>query len=110
MKLPNSDRAVIEPDKLINYLLNTSHKRGHTKALLLAKFGYQADNWQQLDSDIRKYHLNAEVDVVRQTMYGMRYEIRAPLQTPDGRTLIIKTIWQIDEGTDFPRLITLFPD
>jgi len=110
MKLPNSANAKIDPDKLVNYLLNKNHKRGRTKALLLAKFGYQADSWQQLDSDIREYHLNAEADVVRQTMYGIRYEIRAPMQAPDGRTLIIKTVWQIDEGTDFPRLITLFPD
>ncbi|MGH7450629.1 MAG: DUF6883 domain-containing protein [bacterium] len=40
----------------------------------------------------------------------LSYEIRAPLQTPSGRTLIVRTIWQIDEGTDVPRLITLVPD
>lgn len=110
MKLPNSEHAVITPEKLVEYLLNTEHKRGGTKARLLAQFGYRANNWRQLDSDIRQYHFNTEVDVVRQTMYGIRYEIRAPLQTPSGRTLGVRTIWQIDEGTDFPRLITLFPD
>lgn len=110
MKLPNRDRAVIAPEKLVQYLLNTEHRRGGPKARVLAHFGYRADNWHQLESDIRRFHLDQEVEVVKQTLYGMRYEIRAPLQTPDSRPLMLRTIWQIDEGTDFPRLITLFPD
>jgi hypothetical protein len=77
---------------------------------VLAHFGYRADNWQQLVSHIRRFHLNQDVEVRRQTLYGMRYEICAPLETPEGRPLTLRTIWQIDVGTDFPRLITLFPD
>jgi len=110
MKLPNRERAVIAPDKLTEYLLNVEHERGGTKARLLAQFGYNHDNWRQLDADIRRYHLDAETDAERRTLYGMRYEIRAPLQTPNSRTLMIRTIWKIDEGTDVPRLITLVPD
>ena len=110
MKLPNPGHAVIEPSKLVQYLLNTEHKRGGHKAWVLLDFGYHVDSWQQLQADIRRFHLLAEVEVVRQTLYGTRYEIRAPLQTPSGRTLTVRTVWQIDKGTDFPRLITLFPD
>ncbi len=77
MKLPNRERAIIAPDKLIEYLLNPKHERGGTKARLLAQFGYTVDNWRQLDADIRVYHLDAELNVVRPTLYGMRYEIRA---------------------------------
>ncbi|MFN4218744.1 MAG: DUF6883 domain-containing protein [Candidatus Bipolaricaulia bacterium] len=103
MKLPHKDKAIIDQRKLVEYLLNTAHKRGGTKARLLAQFGYSAYNWQQLEADIRLYHLSADVEVARRTLYGMRYEIRAPLHTPSGRTLI-------DDGTDVPRLITLIPD
>jgi len=110
VKLPNPQRAVIAPDKLVRYLLNTEHKRGGHKARVLADFGYDAALWQRLQSDICRFHLNADVEAVRQTSYGTRYEIRAPLQTPSGRVLIVRTVWQIDEGMDFPRLITLFPD
>ncbi|MBM4080420.1 MAG: hypothetical protein FJ272_18055 [Planctomycetes bacterium] len=92
------------------YLLNTEHKRGVNKARLFAQFGYDRANWRRLESDIRMYHLNADVDANRRTPYGMRYEIHAPLQTPSGRALIVRTIWQIDDGTDFPRLITVVPD
>jgi len=110
MKLPNGDKALIASEKLMKYLLNTSHKRGGTKARLLARFGYSADNWQQLEADIRLYHIGADVATVRRTLYGTRYEIRAVLHTPSGRRLMAKTIWQVDDGTDFPRLITLIPD
>jgi hypothetical protein len=109
MKLPNPERAVIAPDKLVQYLLNTEHKRGGHKARVLLDFGYNVAHWQQLQSDIRRFHLYADVEVVGQTPYGTRYEIRAPLQTPNGRMLTVRTVWQVDEGTDFPRRITLFP-
>jgi hypothetical protein len=110
MKLPNPERAVIAPDKLVQYLLNTTHKRGGQKARVLGDFGYCVAHWQQLQSDIQRFHLQADVEVVRQTPYGTRYEIRAPLQTPRGRMLTVRTVWQVDEGADVPRLITLFPD
>ena len=110
MKIPNSDRAIIETSKLTEYLLNIEHKRGGTKAKLLIQCGYSQENWQQLETDIRDAHLSADVDVVKDTGYGMRYEISAYLSTPVGRPLLVRTVWQIDRGTDFPRLITLIPD
>jgi hypothetical protein len=110
MKIPNSDRAVIESSKLTEYLLNTEHKRGGAKAKLLLHFGYSPENWQQLESDIRKFHLDVDVNVIKETAYGVRYEVSANLLTPTNRQLLVKTVWQVDTGTDFPRLITLVPD
>ena len=110
MKIPNASRAVIEPSKLTEYLLNSEHKRGGSKAKLLIQFGYSLENWQQLESDIRRFHLVADANVVKETMYGVRYEISANLLTPINRQLFVKTVWQIDKGTDFARLITLVPD
>lgn len=110
MKLPNADRAIIESGKLTDYLLNLNHKRGGAKAKLLIQCGYSQKNWQQLEIDIRNSHLSAEVETVRETMYGTRYEISAFLSTPVNRQLLVRTVWQIDKGTDFPRFITLIPD
>jgi hypothetical protein len=109
MQLPNRARAVIAPEKLIDYLLNTGHKRGGTKARLLARCGYTVQNWIRLEEDIRGA-LETEVDWVRTTEYGIRYEIRMTLQSPLGMPLTVRTIWQIDDGTVVPRLITLYPD
>jgi hypothetical protein len=110
MKIPNSDRATIESSKLTDYLLNPEHKRGGAKAKLLIQFGYSQKNWQQLETDIRNCHLNLDVNLVKETAYGTRYEISGHLSTPVGRQLLVRTVWQIDKETDFPRLITLIPD
>jgi hypothetical protein len=110
MKIPNSDRAIIEPSKITEYLLNTEHKRGGAKAKLLIQFGYSIDNWQQLEADIRRFHLPEDVNLVTETAYGTRYQISANLITPIERPLMVKTVWQIDINTDLPRLITLVPD
>lgn len=82
MKLPNPECAVIAPEKPVQYLLNTEHKRGGHKARMLIDFGYDVALWQQLQTDIQQFHLPADVEIVRQTSYGMRYEISAPLLTP----------------------------
>ncbi len=108
MQLPKRTLAVIAPDKLTNYLLNLRHKRGGTKASLLAQFGYTVQDWRRLEAGIRR-GLEAEVTLMRPTDYGMRYEIRMTLQTPRGEPLTVRTIWQIDAGTEVPRLITLYP-
>ena len=93
-----------------DYLLDAEHKRGKSKAALLRLFGYTPENWQVLETDLRQYHLMADVMTVRETAYGNRYEVRAFLHTPDGRSLMVRTIWQIDTGTAYPRFITLFLD
>jgi hypothetical protein len=101
--------ATIALEKLTEYVLNTRHKRGGTKARLLAQFGYTVQNWRRLEADIRN-GLDTEVDLMRPTEYGTRYEIRMALQTPRGVLLTVRTIWQIDNEREVPRLITLYPD
>lgn len=110
MKLPNREFAVIEPEKLTDYLLNLNHRRGGTKARLLTRFGYSATDWQRLESDIRQYHLSTDIETVRETPYGARYQIFAALQTPTNESLLVRTVWQVDYGQTFSRLITLVLD
>ncbi len=110
MKLPNADNAIIDAQKIAGYVLNAEHRRGGSKASLLLAFGYDPANWQRLADDLRQYHLSTEVERSRATAYGTRYEIRAALQTPSGRLLTLRSIWQIDSGATVPRLITLYPD
>ena len=110
MKIPNADRAIIAPDKLRDYLLNTEHRRGGSKARLLLSMGYRTEDWPRLEADLRLQHLGAEVDRTTATDYGQRYEIAAPLTGPKGRTIGFRSIWQIDTATDVPRLITMYPE
>lgn len=85
MKLPNAERAILPADKLLDYVLNEEHEQGGSKAQLLIAFGFRRDQWERLASDIRKFHLNADVRTVRESIYGTRYQISEPLETPSGR-------------------------
>src|SRR5947209_7042908 len=78
VKIPNADKAEIAEDKLCNYLLNPTHRRGASKAKLLISMGYSVADWQRLEADIRAQHLTAEVDRETDTDYGKRFEILAP--------------------------------
>ncbi|MEA5421347.1 hypothetical protein VB712_19150 [Spirulina sp. CCNP1310] len=109
MKLPNRDQAIINSNKLVEYVLNVDHDRGGTKAKKLLSYGYHPKQWQRLEWDIRRYHLELDVLQIKETDYGIRYEIQGALMTPIDQPLLIKTIWQIDIGTTIPRFITLFP-
>ncbi len=108
MKLPNAGRAIIAEDKLRTYLLNAPHRRGGSKAKLLLSMGYSADAWQRLEADIRISHLTAEVVRQVETEYGMRYEIVAPLPGVSARPAVFRSVWQVDAGTDYPRLLTMY--
>jgi hypothetical protein len=110
MKVPNADQAVIAQDKVCNYLLNVTHRRGASKARLLLAMGYRVDDWQRLEADIHAQHLTQEVARVVDTDYGPRYEIVAPLVGPAARSVTFRSVWQIDTGTVMPRLITMHPE
>jgi len=110
MKLPGADKAIIAPEKLRDYLLNPGHRRGGPKARLLQSFGYRRDEWRRLDRDLRDQHLGCEVAQVLQGDYGVRYDIVGPIRTPCGRSLHVRSIWQIDTGMSVPRLITMVPE
>jgi hypothetical protein len=109
MRLPNADRAIIAPEKLRDYLLNPAHRRGSVKARMLLGCGYRAEAWEVLETDLRTQHLTVDAQIVRKSPYGQRFEIHAPLVTPKGRQVVFRSIWQIDSGTDIPRLITMYP-
>jgi len=110
MKLPNAERAVIQQAKIVDYLLNVEHRDGGSKAKLLLSLGYAPANWRQLKSDLVQMHLQEDVIVSRQTISGVRYEIVPPLTGPSGDTVLFRSVWQIDLGTDAPRLVTMYPE
>jgi len=48
MKLPNAAQAIVEREKIVEYLLNSMHRYGASKAAFFTRFGFRADNWELL--------------------------------------------------------------
>ena len=108
MRLPNADRAIIEPAKLHGYLLSASHPLGRFKARFFATLGYSAERWERLATDLREQHLAAGVEAQRPSAYGQKYEVRAILNGPSGQTPVV-SVWIIRDAEDFPRFVTAYP-
>lgn len=108
-QLPNSDKLIIERAKIVDYLLNLEHRVGASKARYFHQFGFSLAMWEQLAEALRAHGQMNEVRRVHETDFGPRYEVEGKLHTPDGRSPLVRSVWQFDNGTVAPRLITAYP-
>lgn len=109
MKLPNADLAIVEREKIADYLLNPAHRYGESKARFFAKFGFRLEVWPVLAAALREHGRTHEVARWRETGFGPRYEVEGEILAPDGRRPRVRTVWQVDKGQIAPRLITAYP-
>src|SRR3954466_5229515 len=108
--LPDADGAFIEDAKLAMYLLDVTHPNGGPKARFFLAHGYQVNDHATLRADLLTHGRTHPVAMIRRTPHGMRYTVDGTLVTPNGLTRQIRTVWQVDTGTDVPRLVTAYPD
>ena len=109
MKL-SSETTIIAPEKLRDYLLNPLNQDGKSKARYLSKIGYQQNNWQRLEFDLREQHLSIEAKPGKISNYGTKYEIIAPLVGPNGKERWVRSIWIARKNEFFARFVTLIPE
>lgn len=108
MHLPNSDRAVIDSTKLRDSLLSASHPVGRFKARFFESLGYSAENWEQLEADIRDLIGATEARPREKTEYGQKYEVRGSITGPNGRPAEVVTVWIVLTEENVPRFITAY--
>ena len=110
MKLPAAERAVIEPAKIRDYLLSTSHPVGRFKAPFFASLGYTSANWRRLDEDLRDLAISGDAELGKDSPYGQKYEIRGTLRGASGRSARVLTVWIVRFGADVPQFVTAIPE
>jgi hypothetical protein len=106
MKMPL--RLVIQDQKITNYLLLYQPKDDKSEYLALA--GYNLTNWEILKRDILNSVADVEVTEITSTDWGTRLKVKSQWYSPNNRLVMVMTIWQQDEGADFVKFITLYPD
>jgi hypothetical protein len=109
MRLPNAHQAIIDRDKITEYLLNNAHRYGASKAKFFGEFGFKLAAWEILAKALIEHAQRNEVSKVTETLFGSRFEISGELYAPDGRAPMVRTIWQLDHRKVAPRLITAYP-
>jgi hypothetical protein len=107
--LPNPDKLAVEREKIVDYLLNPTHRYGASKARFFMEFGVGVGEWERLALALREHGRTHEVARVSETGFGPRYVVEGDLNTPGGRRPRVRTVWQMDKGAVAPRLISAYP-
>ncbi len=74
MTLPNAHLALVEREKITEYLLNTEHLYGASKARFFSAFGFDAEAWETMAQALREHAQRYEVSRTRETLFGPRFE------------------------------------
>ncbi len=109
MNLPHAEHAIIASEKITRYLLDPENPRNRGKAAIFFGIGYTRELWERLAMDLLAHGQIFPVEMEEQRGADRVYTVFGPLIGPNGATRPIRTVWQIDAGMDFPRLITAVP-
>jgi hypothetical protein len=109
MTLPNVESAEVAEAKIRNYLLNPLHPDGESKARFFVSLGFSVDEWQALAMALRQQAAAALVSNRVESTHGTKYIVDGPIETPCGKTPVIRTVWIVDRGRESPRLVTAYP-
>jgi len=109
MKLPNAEQAIIEREKIADYLLNPGHPDNGGKAAFFGACGFHRDEWDLLARVFRSLAVAGEITKTLDSPHGMKYILDGKVTTLTGRQYWLRTIWIVDAGSSQPGLVTAYP-
>ena len=93
MKLPNADLAIIEREKIADYLLNPAHPDNGGKAAFFTACGFRQDDWIALAEALRALAVTGDAAKSLDSPHGRKYILDGEIETPAGRQSVVRTIW-----------------
>ena len=109
MKLPHADKAEVGREKIVDYLLNPAHPDNAGKAPFFVGFGFRREDWPVLAGALCRLAAQGDVAFGMESPHGRKYILDGRLETPGGKTPLVRTIWIIDQAQVAPRLVTAYP-
>lgn len=107
--LPNAELAIVDQEKIVSYLLNQMHPDNGGKAQFFFSSGFSVEQWELLQSALRSLAINGIIIKTTRTLHGDKFAIDGSIDTPSGKSVRIRSIWIIDQGSLNPRLVTAYP-
>ena len=107
--MPNHKQAVTPREKFTGYSLNYDNPNSRGKAEAYEKaLGFNKSNADSLIEQIDNAVRNETVSPVEisETGFGTKYKYRIPIKGANGMIKNVMAVYQIDKGTDIPRMIT----
>ena len=109
MRVPNSDRGVIDSSKLRDYILSDAHPVGRFKARFFHSLGYSQDGPGRLEQDLYLHLQQHDASPGETSQYGTKYLVRGILTGLNGRSVEVVSVWIVRVNEDFPRVVTAYP-
>ena len=104
--LPNGDRAVLDPRKLVDYCLSPTHARGRHKARVFREsLGIGQPDATELQAFLLDAAARESATRIPGDSWGERWQIDAPISR-QGRRAMVRTIWIVRSGEHIPRFVT----
>ena len=111
--LPEAQNAQIDSKKFDEYSMNTDNLKNGGKWKAFEQIGYdvrtpqeRSNGSQNLIEQLRLSLQDAPANQDKTSIYGFRFVVRVEVKGPNGKAGTLVTIWQVDTGKRFPRLIT----
>jgi len=109
VKLPNANKAVVGPEKIVDYLLNPAHPDNGGKAEFFMRLDFHRNEWEKLAATMLNLAQTRDVTRVSESPPGKKYVIIGQIESPSGKTAQVQTIWIVDSGVETARLVTAYP-
>ena len=109
ISMPNHQQAVTPKEKFVDYSLNPDNPNARGKAEAYEKaLGFNKDNADELIKQIDDAVKNESVSpiTVTETEYGTKYKYSIPVKGANGQIKNVIAVYQIDSGSQVPRMIT----
>jgi hypothetical protein len=108
-RLSEVSELVVDETKITGYLLSDAHPQGRYKSAFFRGFGFAPRRWTELRDSLRQHARSHEVSGAQDTPFGTRYTVDGPLNCPDGRAPLVRSVWFKATGERTVRLVTAYP-
>ena len=109
MDLPGAEHGYIPTSKLQDYILSEQHPIGRFKSKLFRAWGFHEMNLHLLKQGLLSIAQTGAVKEHTTFPFGIKYVIDGRLQTPQGRSIPLRTVWMVDKEQTRPRFLTAYP-
>lgn len=107
--LPNAHRAVVDREKVIDYLLSMEHPSGRHKARVFQAWGFSLEDFQAFADALRYTAVVGDLELRSTLPHGLLYRVTGVIQTPVAGPREIRTLWLLENSGSVPRLVTAYP-
>jgi hypothetical protein len=109
VRLPNAEKAIIDPRKIRDYLLSSVHPVGRFKSHFFGRLGFSGETWHEFRRQLEGIALHEDAEISGRTDYGQKYIVRGTIAGMAGSVKVL-TVWIVLDGEDVPRFVTAYPE